>query len=364
MTDAIIHPCGISAAWVISKGQYMTISEIKKMTNAKEYDFLRTNPHLGKNVILLGLGGSYAYGTNVETSDVDIRGCALNSKSEILTGTGFEQVTNEATDTTVYSFNKLIHLLSNANPNVIEILGLRPEHYIYLSPVGQELLNNKKLFLSKKCVYSFGGYANQQLYRLQQKSKQSMKQSDLEKHILKTLEHMQDSFNDKYADFPDDGLTLYIDKSCKDEMDTEIFMDVKLSHYPLRDYLGLWNSLQTTAKSYNSIGRRNEAALAHAKIGKHSMHLVRLYHMCLDLLEKGEVVTYREKDHDLLMDIRNGKYMTEDNQIRPEFFELVDDLEKRLDYAKENTGLPEKPDMKKIAEFQADINERIVRGDI
>ena len=54
--------------------------EFEKLIASEQYDFLRKNEHLGSNIILLGLGGSWAYGTNVETSDVDIRGCALNSK--------------------------------------------------------------------------------------------------------------------------------------------------------------------------------------------------------------------------------------------------------------------------------------------
>ena len=29
-----------------------------------EYEFIKTNEHLGKHVILLGLAGSYSYGTN------------------------------------------------------------------------------------------------------------------------------------------------------------------------------------------------------------------------------------------------------------------------------------------------------------
>lgn len=61
----------------------MTIEEIKAMVAGEQYDFLRTNPHLKDRIIFLTLGGSYAYGTNVETSDVDVRGCAMNSKSEV-----------------------------------------------------------------------------------------------------------------------------------------------------------------------------------------------------------------------------------------------------------------------------------------
>ena len=70
----------------------MTIEQIRDMVSGKDYDFLRENEHLGDRIIFLTLGGSYSYGTNVETSDVDIRGCALNSKSDLLGLSNFEQV--------------------------------------------------------------------------------------------------------------------------------------------------------------------------------------------------------------------------------------------------------------------------------
>lgn len=135
----------------------MTTEQIKELTKTKQYDFLRDDKSLGNNgsnIILLTLGGSHAYGTNIETSDVDIRGCALNSKEELLTNKNFEQFIDNPTDTVIYSFNKLVSLLVNTNPNVIELLGCKPEHYIYLTPIGQELLDNKKIFLSKRCINS------------------------------------------------------------------------------------------------------------------------------------------------------------------------------------------------------------------
>jgi hypothetical protein len=338
----------------------MTIDEIKEKLKTSEYDFLRENEHLNDNVILLGLGGSHAYGTENENSDLDIRGCALNSKQEILLGRDFGQVVDIATDTTVYSFNKLVTLLVNVNPNTIELLGMKPEQYLYVSPIGQELLDNRKMFLSKKCVYSFGGYANQQLYRLRQKSAHAMGQADLERHILKTLEHMQTNFNSVYSQMSDDSIKLYIDDSERDGYDTEIYMDVQLTHYPLRDYCNLWNELQNTVHQYNKIGKRNENAITHNKIAKHSMHLIRLYLMCLDLLENGEIVTYREREHELLMDIRNGKYIDSNNEVADEFYDIVDEYEKRMEYAVKNTELPDEPDYKAIDEFVASVNERVV----
>lgn len=340
----------------------MTLEEIKKELTTEKYDFLRNNENLGNNIIMLTLGGSYAYGTNNEDSDIDIRGCALNNKTQILTNQNFDQVIDENTDTTIYSFNKLISLLTNVNPNTIELLGNKPEHYFYLSSIGQELISHAHMFLSQKAVHSFGGYANQQLYRLNQRAAHQLSQSGLEEHILKTLEFMKSDFNKKYSSFPDDQINLYIDKAVQKGYDTEIFMDVKLTHYPLRDYCSMWNELQNTVKAYGKVGKRNEHALEHGKIAKHMMHLCRLYMMCLDILEKEKIITYREKEHDLLMDIRNGKYLDGNDQPIPEFYEMAADFEKKLDYAKKHTNLPEKPDYKKIQEFLASVNERVVKG--
>jgi predicted nucleotidyltransferase len=199
----------------------MDLEKIKeKVFCSPEYDFIVNNQHLGSNIILLGLGGSHAYGTNIETSDIDVRGVALNTKQEILTNDNFEQFTNEDTDTTIYSFNKIITLLSNCNPNTIEILGLKPEHYLFLSPIGKELLGNKKLFLSKRAVNSFGGYANQQLRRLSNKAARLVGQTENEQYILKSIEHAKYDFKEKYFDMPDDAIRLYTDKAVQEDYNT------------------------------------------------------------------------------------------------------------------------------------------------
>lgn len=175
---------------------------------------------------------------------------------------------------------------------------------------------------------------------------------------------MEENFAGKYSAYPDDAIKLYIDTAVQKGFDKEIFMDINLHHYPLRDYCCLWNELQTTVKSYAKAGKRNEKAAAHKKIAKHSMHLLRLYMMCIDILEKQKIVTYREKEHDLLMDIRNGKYLGADDKPLPEFFELVSEYEKKLEYAKKNTTLPDEPDYRRIMEFTAYVNEKVVKGEI
>lgn len=338
----------------------MKLDEIKKTVSGTSYDFLRTNERLGKNIILLGLGGSHAYGTETDTSDLDVRGCALNSKRDILCGENFEQVTDNATDTTIYSFTKLIHLLTDCNPNTIEILGLKPEHYLYLSEIGQEMLDNRKMFLSRKAINSFSGYATAQFRRLDNKSARLADQSIQEQHILNSIRLASESFPEMYFQYPEDAVKLYIDDAVNDELDKEIFMDISLKHYPLRDYKDMWNRMSDIVRDYSKVGKRNQNAISHNKLGKHMMYLIRLYMMCIDILEKDEIITYREAEHDLLMSIRNGSFLDENRQPTDDFFELVEDYKKRLEYAKENTDLPEKPDHSAIKEFTMYVNEKVV----
>ena len=331
--------------------------DIKEVIKNKEYNFLRENEHLKDNVVLLALGGSYAYGTNNENSDIDIRGIALNSEEDLLSiNEPFEQFVDNNTDTTIYAFNKIIKLLMNCNPNTIELLGCLPEHYI-INDIGKMLIDNASLFLSQKCVYSFAGYANAQLRRLNNKTNKLLSQDKQEQHLLKTIEHSQDILKDKY----NIDMKLYIDKSNKENINTEIFTDLNLEHYPLRDYSKFMNEVNNILTAYNKLSHLNKNTVEHNKLSKHMMHLIRLYMMCIDILEKEKIITYRKNEHDLLMDIRNGKYLN-NNQPTNEFFELLNDYEKRLDYAKQDTSLQKQPNYKLINEFVMSINERIIKN--
>ena len=338
--------------------------DYKSILKQPEYDFLIKNEHLGSNIILLGLGGSHAYGTNVEGSDLDCRGIALNSKKDILYKNNFEQFEDKQTDTVIYSFNKIISLLSNCNPNTIEIVGLKPEHYLYLSPIGEELLANKSMFLSQKAINSFGGYANQQLSRLENAlARDRYSQSQKEEHIFRSCMNAMLNINERYMDFDNGHIDIYIDESEQEDMDTEIFINVSLEKYPLRDYVNIWSELKEIVKTYGKLNHRNRKK-DEEHLNKHAMHLIRLYYMLFDILEKGEINTYREEEHDLLMAIRNGNYQKEDGTYDYSFFRMIDRLKHRLEYAKKNTLLPQEPDYKHIEEFVCSVNERIIRGEV
>lgn len=338
----------------------MTLQEINAKLLTSEYDFLRNDPRLGKNIILLGLGGSHSYGTSTPNSDLDVRAVSVRPAKDILLGNDHETVTNDATDTTVYTFDKILSLLAACNPNTIELLGLKPEHYLKLTDVSEYMVNNADMFLSTKAVNSFGGYACQQLRRLQLLASREVTQEMREGFILSTINHASYTFKEKYGLYAEDAIHLFLDDTNREGFDKEIFMDLNLHHYPLRDWSEMWAEMQQIVRSYNKLGARNSKAIEHGKIGKHQMHLARLYIMAFDILYEGKIITYRDKEHDFLMDVRNGKYITEDNQPTKEFMEMVDEWEAKLQHAAQHTVLPSQPDWDRINRFKAEVNYSVV----
>lgn len=329
-----------------------------------QYSFLKTDEHLGKNIILLGLCGSYAYGTNNDASDIDVRGVTLNLKSDLIGLTSYEQYMDDKTDTTIYTFNKIVSLLLNCNPNTLEILGLNPEHYLYMNDIGKSLIDNKRLFLSKRAIQSFAGYADDQLRRLQNAlARDSYEQSEKEKHIYNSIKNAMNAFTDRYQKFDEGSLKIYIDKANNSKLDTEIFIDASLKHYPLRDYKNIINEMNNIVRNYEKLGKRNNKKDDN-HLNKHAMHLVRLFMMAIDIIEKGEIITYRKDEHDLLLNIRKGEYQKEDGTFSKEFYEIVSDYENKVQEAIKKSKLPDEPDMNKVQKYVMSVNERVIRDEI
>lgn len=339
----------------------MELSEILKQ---EEYNFIKTDEHLGNKVILLGLAGSYSYGTNIDTSDIDVRGITLNRKSDLIGLTQYEQYVDENTDTVIYAFNKMIALLLSCNPNTIELLGLKPEHYLYLNDIGRALLDNRGMFLSKRAIQSFGGYADAQLRRFQNAlARDAFPQAEREQHIFNSVKNAMLGFNSKFKNYNGTRLEIFIDEAVHPELETEIFVNGDLRHYPLRDYASMWNTMANVVRDYDKIGKRNKKK-DDLHLNKHAMHLVRLFLMALDILEKQEINTFREHEHELLMDIRAGKYQKADGTFDDAFYDMLTDFEKRLHYAAEHTELPDEPDLSAVQDFVMSVNERVVCDEI
>lgn len=337
------------------------MDKIKQLLLSKDYDFLRNNERLKDKIVLLTIGGSHAYGTNIESSDVDIRGIFEPTKAEMLVNSNFkEEIMDFKTDTTIYNLKKVITLLKKGNPNILEILGTTDDMIFEISKEGKMLKDNLYLFLSKEIRKPFLGYATDQLRRLQcALARDEFSQSEKEKHILGSIQHQLFHLQTYYSSFNNEEVKLYIDKSKKEDLDNEIFIDINLKHYPLRDFKNIQSEMNNVIKDYSKLNHRNNKK-DDAHLNKHAMHLVRLLLMAKEIFETGQVNTYRKNDINLLMSIRNGYYQKEDRTFKDEFFEMVDDLESDMKKSLAVSILPDQIDDNKVEQLTIDIIESLL----
>lgn len=333
----------------------MCIEKVRTALSGDAYNFLRTDRHLNKNILLLTTAGSIAYGTNVQSSDTDVRGITMETREDILGLSSFEQFEDRATDTVIYGLKKFVTLCLNCNPNVIEILGTRPDHLLVMTDSGWLLRNNVHLFLSKRAIHSFGNYATAQLRRLQNAlARDNYPQKQKEEHILGSIQGQMEHLRRTYTSFTDSELKLYIDDSRKEDMDCEIFMDVDLKHYPLRDFKNIYSDMANIVRDYDKLNHRNSKK-DELHLNKHAMHLIRLLVTGTEILEGQGIHTYREKERAFFLDIRSGKYTYD------EIFEMVDTYECRFREAAQNTCLPDEPHYKRVEALMMDIYTRWLR---
>lgn len=304
------------------------------LINDSKYDFLRNQNKL--SICYITYGGSHAYGTAIETSDIDIRGFGIGTLQQALLHKECEQIEDKNTDTIIYGFLKYIELLKNCNPNVLEMLGTREEDILYCNELGRILKNNIDLFLCKQVFYTFGGYATQQLRRLQNAMAANNDidyKQNTQNTLYKSLNNMLQYFYKQY-DIPEGSLSF----TFKDD-DIRILIDIK--DFPVQKLLGLSNDIRTTVQNFNKLNHRNNKKdLPH--MYKHAMHLVRLNLMGIDILNGEGLITYREKDLPLLMQIRNGNIPLVD------VLAMADELEIKLKKAYKKSKLPNKPQIEKI----------------
>lgn len=317
----------------------MKYSELLKN---EEYAFLRKE----KQIAYLTVAGSRAYGTNTPTSDWDLRGFFMEDLDSFL---GMkpprEQIFDKKTDTTVYSFRKFISLITNCNPNVIELLGTKPEFHVLTSDVFEDVLAHKHLFLTKKAFYTFAGYATAQLRRLKNGlAFREGKKEQVEKNLVESLNMEILQKDDAFFVTPetDNDIKFYLD-DCD-----EVVMDCNYKALPVRAFISLAHDVENTVKNYGKLTNRNHKK-DDAHLYKHAMHLIRLYYTGIDILRYGEINTFREKEHDLLMSIRNGEVSFD------EVFSHQEKMEVEMRKAYDESKLPDAPDMERINEFVINV---------
>lgn len=127
--------------------------------------------------LLIVIRGSHAYGTNIETSDIDYGGVFIQSIEDIL-GFGYkEQISDEKNDIVFYEVKRFLELVKANNPNILEMLATPEDCIVYKHPIFDSVLENKDKFITKTCAKSFAGYAVTQI----KKSKGQNKKQNWEK---------------------------------------------------------------------------------------------------------------------------------------------------------------------------------------
>lgn len=120
-----------------------------------------------RNRLVEMYAGSIAYGTNLPTSDIDVRGIFVADPISIRTPF-FEvgEVDIPGGDTKFYELNKFMKLLIDQNPNIIELAWTSGQDIIASSP-GYELIRQARgTLLTSKIAATTTGYAHSQLNRL------------------------------------------------------------------------------------------------------------------------------------------------------------------------------------------------------
>jgi len=129
------------------------------MKNKYSLEYIKDN-----GLILLdAIGGSHAYNTNTETSDLDIRGVFICELDDFLSGNYPQQINDETNDIVFYELSRFLSLVSTNNPNILELLNTPEDCVRYKHPLFDLIVKQKESFITKQCRLSFGGYARAQL---------------------------------------------------------------------------------------------------------------------------------------------------------------------------------------------------------
>ncbi|WAK45557.1 hypothetical protein [Cronobacter phage EspYZU12] len=315
--------------------------------------------------------GSIAYGTNLPTSDTDIRGLFCAEPKFIRTPffNIKEQTLADEEDGKIYELTNFMKLFVEMNPNIIELMFVDEKDILQSSDAYDYLRTMAPELLSSKVAFSFSGYAMAQLKRIrghdkwisnpQPEAKPTQKEffrlvhNYSEHPLLKHEDFMQaldglNSFcilvpygNNVYGvmeNFNSSGL-FNADGSIRNA-DYQQLTDADKKRKPLFivKYLAEEHKLaKEKHRNYwtwkeNRNEARHELEVQFGYDTKHAMHLVRLMRMAEEILTDGKVLVKRPDAQELL-DIRGGKWTLEellawadekDRYIREDLYKKTD----------------------------------------
>lgn len=326
------------------------------------------------NILVSHYSGSLAYGTNLPTSDVDIRGIFLAPDQGVWTPWSKPRPEiwedPDAEDTNLTELYKYMLGYFNGSPNVMETLWVNESDIIKSSKAYEYLRSRRSELLSTRLRYSFGGYAFGQMKRIKGHNKwinnPKPEQAPVRKDYFKLIQnflpdkvlnkefrisdydkdHMLIPYgNDIYGIIPHDGNTLfnedgsihkvdYANISAEDKKATPKFI-VKLNEDVFKTDLEQHKQYWSWKKNRNKT--RGLMEEEHGYDAKHAMHVVRLMRMATEILTDGEIQVKRPDAAELLA-IRNGAWTYD------ELLEWAAYSDQNLDKLMKTSDLPNKVD--------------------
>ena len=124
-------------------------------------------------IIFECVAGSRLYSLHIpDKSDTDLRGIYLNPPNEYLgLNEPSNQIGDEKNDTTYYSLKRFFELAMTANPNILELMWVPEECRRICGFIMHKIIDNRNLFISKKCFHTYSGYAFAQIKKAQGQNK-------------------------------------------------------------------------------------------------------------------------------------------------------------------------------------------------
>jgi predicted nucleotidyltransferase len=136
----------------------------------KSIDELRSDH--ASAILFESVAGSRAYGTSTNTSDEDVRGIyAVRASAYLDLIRPSDQVSDDRGDIVYYSLRRVVELLAQANPNILELLFMPADCVRKMSPAMQMLIERRGQFISKQCADTHAGYAMSQIKRAKGQNK-------------------------------------------------------------------------------------------------------------------------------------------------------------------------------------------------
>lgn len=339
------------------------MKDFKQLIQTAEYDFLRTNEHLGSNIMLLAPAGADAYGIAEELAGLKLYGCAINTASDILGLSSFDHYTDKRTNTVINNFFKTASLLMQGDIKTTELVCCDSEQYAVLSSLGKQLLDNKTMFFSQRTASAYYGYIKAlESFTEDARTRLKIGKQCFEKSILTACEGPIEKFNKAYATGTAEQsvASLCIMPSERQNLDVEVCMDASIKKCPIRDVTALLDSLHNITETQQK-GAAARKMLDKRWLSKKLCTMAAVMMIECELLETGTMHTNREKDSELLLLIRDGKYILENCNIDDALFDIINPLMERVEYAKANTVLPQEPDENAINEFVMDISRKVIQ---